>query len=383
MNENDLFEEIVAIRRDIHQYPEIEFDVGRTASIAADNLREAGIKVREKVGISGVVGDLHVPGATKRIALRADMDALPIDEQRDIPYKSKVPGKAHMCGHDSHTAMLIGAAKILSYQQDLLKCHVRFIFQPSEEKFPGGAPGMIEDGVLDEVDEIYALHVWPSLSSGKIGVCRGEAMAQPDVFAIKIKGVGGHAAAPQETVDPIVIGAQLVMSLQTIVSRQTAPQDTAVLSVTKFHAGTANNVIGSEAIIEGTVRTYSKAVQQNMKRSIHRMAEQITAMHGASFDIEYQEGYPILVNDALAEERVVETAKGFLEENNIHYPGETVMFGEDFAYYTNKVPGCFIQLGCRNEEKDCIYPLHHPCFNLDEDCMKVGMKLFTSLCITK
>lgn len=380
MNENDLFEEIVAIRRDIHQNPEIEFEVQRTASIAAENLREAGIKVREKVGISGVVGDIVVPGATRRIALRADMDALPMDEERDISYRSQVPGKAHMCGHDSHTAMLIGAAKILSHHRDELNSHVRFIFQPSEEKLPGGAPGMIDDGALDEVDEIYALHVWPSLPTGVIGVCRGEAMAQPDIFTIKIKGRGGHAAAPDETVDPIVIGSQLVMSLQTVISRQTAPSDPAVISVTQFHAGTASNVIGSEAILEGTVRTFSKEVQQNIKRAIHLLTESITEMYGASFEINYQEGYPVLVNDLSAEQHVVSKANQFLEQEKVHYPGEKMMGGEDFAYYVQKIPGCFIQLGCRNEEKDCIYPLHHPCFNLDEECMKVGVKLLTSLC---
>jgi amidohydrolase len=380
MNEKNLFEEIVSIRRDIHQHPEIEFDVDRTAAIAANQLRDSGVTVREKIGISGVVGDIHVKGATKRIALRADMDALPMEEQRDIPYRSKNPGKAHMCGHDAHTAMLIGAAKILSHREDELKCHVRFIFQPCEEKLPGGAPGMIEEGALDDVDEIYALHVWPTLAVGKIGLNRGAAMAQPDIFEIKIKGVGGHAGAPQTTVDPIVIGAQMVTALQTLVSRQLAPSDSAVISVTQFHAGSANNVIPPEATLTGTVRTYSQSIQYMIKRGIHQISENLTAMYGATFEINYQEGYPILMNDLYAEKYVVSTAKEFLDEKDIHYPGEKVMFGEDFAYYTQKIPGCFVQLGCRNEEKDCIYPLHHPCFNLDEDCMKIGVKLLTSLC---
>jgi len=366
--EESLFEEIVSIRRDIHQHPETAFDVERTAGIAADELRGAGIKVRTKVGRTGVVGDIIVPGADKRIALRADMDALPMQEEGNPPYKSTVDGKAHMCGHDSHTAMLIGAAKYLTARKDHLKNHVRFIFQPSEELHPGGAPGMIADGCLEDVDEIYALHVWPWLETGVVGICDGPAMAQPDAFDITIKGKGGHAAAPHQADDPIVAGSYLVTQLQTLVSRHVSPLDSAVVTVTQFHAGSAYNVIPSTAELRGTVRTYNPKTQKMIREKIEALVAPIGEMT-------YHEGYPVLINEKTCAGKVAEAASNY----QVNYPAEKALFGEDFAYYLQHVPGCFIQLGCRNEQKECIYPLHHPKFNLDEECMKIGVALLTKL----
>jgi amidohydrolase len=379
MIDDALFEEVVSIRRDIHQFPEIEFDVERTAGIAAKQLRECGIEVKTNVGRSGVVGDIHVPGATRRIALRADMDALPMQEEGSCPYKSKIAGKAHMCGHDAHTAMLIGAAKLLSQDARKLKSHVRFIFQPSEEKYPGGAPGMIADGVLDGVDEIFALHMWPMLPVGTVGMCQGAALAQADAFNISIHGKGGHAAQPQITIDPIVIASHLVVMLQTIVARNVDPTDAAVLTITQFHSGSAGNVIPSTASLQGTVRTYSKEVQTKVRARLEEIIEHVTKSFGATYEFSYQEGYPVLFNHKSSEHFVLKTAQTFLPGQQIRYPAEKFLFGEDFAYYTEKIPGCFIQLGCRNEQKDCIYPLHHPRFNLDEESMKYGIKLLTEL----
>lgn len=369
--EESLFNEIVAIRRDIHQHPETAFDVERTAGIAAEEMRKVGIQVRTEVGRTGVVGDLVIPGATKRIALRADMDALPMQEEGTPPYKSTIDGKAHMCGHDSHTAMLIGAAKALSSQKDKLPHHVRFIFQPSEELHPGGAPGMIKDGCLNDVDEIYALHVWPWLETGVVGISNGPAMAQADAFDITIQGKGGHAAAPHDCNDPIVAGSYLVTQLQTLVSRYVSPLDSAVVTVTQFHAGSAYNVIPSEAHLKGTVRTYRPETQKFIRSKMEDLVSPIGALN-------YTEGYPVLVNEKTCSDKAAQCAK----EYHLRYPAEQALFGEDFAYYLHHVPGCFIQLGCRNEDKECIYPLHHPKFNIDEECMKIGVNLLTLLATT-
>lgn len=381
MIDNELFEEVVALRRDIHRNPETGFDVERTAEIAARELEACGIAVRRKIGKTGVVGDIRVPGATRCVAMRADMDALPIQEEGNCSYKSLVPGKAHMCGHDAHTAMLIGAAKYLSRHCADLKANVRFIFQPSEEQLPGGAPAMMAEGALEGVDEIFALHMWPTLPTGVVGVCPGAALAQPDGFTITIHGKGGHAAQPQSTVDPIVIASQIVVMLQSIIARNIDPLEAGVVTITQFHAGSAGNVIPSTAFLMGTVRTYSKEVQKTIKSRIEELVKHVTQGFVAGYDFSYQEGYPVLFNHRESEERVLGAAQTFLPEEHVRYPAEKVLFGEDFAYYTQKIPGCFIQLGCRNEEKECIYPLHHPCFNLDEESLKVGVKLLSTLAV--
>lgn len=364
----NLFEEIVTIRHTIHQHPETAFEEVRTADLVAKEMKLLGLSVRTQVNKTGIVADLEVPGATKRIAFRADMDALPMQEEGESQYKSKINGKAHMCGHDSHTAILIGTARVLVGKKESLKNHVRFIFQPSEELLPGGALGMINEGCLDGVDEIYALHVWPWMKTGAIGICEGAAMAQADNFDIIIHGTGGHAAAPHQTIDPIVIASQLVNQLQTLVSRYVSPLDSAVVSITQFHAGSAYNVIPSEAHLSGTVRTYNPRTQKMIKELIESWITPIGALT-------YYNGYPAVINEKNCSEKVANHAGSA----TVNYPAEKALFGEDFAYYLQKVPGCFIQLGCRNEEKECIYPLHHPKFNLDEECMKIGIQLFENL----
>ncbi|MFT5319727.1 MAG: amidohydrolase [Chlamydiales bacterium] len=372
---------IVAIRRDIHKHPEIRFDVHRTAEIAARELEKAGITVKRGVGRTGVVGDIEVPGASKRIALRADMDALPMDELGTPPYKSTVAGKAHMCGHDAHTAMLIGAARILASLKNKLKAHVRFIFQPCEESLPGGAPGMIADGALEGVDEIYALHVWPSLPCGEIGICHGAAMGQPDIFSITITGKGGHAGTPHRTVDPIITGAQLVSSLQAIVSREVNAEDCAVISVTQFHAGSADNVIPDTATLSGTVRTYNSDLQRVLQRRMEEVVEGVCSAHGTSVKFNYMEGYPVTFNHAVSIEKAEIAGKGILGDDAVHSPGQRVLFGEDFAYYTEKIEGCYIQLGCRNPSLKSAPMLHDPHFDIDEQCLLHGMALHVNLAL--
>lgn len=375
-----IFEEMIEIRRDLHKNPETGFDVERTAGIVAENLEKLGLKVARNVGKTGVVADLIARDDGRCIAFRADMDALPMEEENDrLPYRSEVKGKAHMCGHDGHTAILLGAAKYLSSKKEHLKKNIRFIFQPSEEQKPGGAPGMIADGCLDGVSEIYGLHVWPWLETGKIGICPGPMLAQSDNFDIWITGKGGHAAAPQDTVDPLVIGSQIVVLLQNLISRMKSPLDPAVLSVTRFEAGSAYNVIASHAKLSGTLRTFQKECLEKIKHQMNEMIVHTALAFEGKAEFVYSEGYPPLINHAEPCRLAAKAAGSFLEKSSIVSPAEKAMFGEDFAYYLEKIPGAFLQLGCRNESKNCIFPLHHPQFNLDEECLKVGVRLFAEL----
>lgn len=375
------YEEIVAIRRDIHQHPEIGFDVHRTAGIAASEMEKLGLVVRTEIGVTGVVGDLEIPGATKRIALRADMDALPLQEEGDPPYKSLVPGKAHMCGHDVHTAMLIGAARVLTEMRDSLSVNVRFIFQPSEEQFPGGAPAMMADGVLDGVDEIYGLHVWPMLAVGNFAICPGPALGQPDVFEINISGKGGHAAIPQHTVDPIVIASQYVSMLQSIVGRSVDPLASAVVSVTQFHGGTADNIIPGNVRLKGTVRTLDKAVQKTVRAQMETMLAGITAAHGATFNFAYEEGYPVTFNHASCVDYALHTIRDLVGREQVQFPVAPTLGGEDFGYYSQEIPACFVFMGMNNEAEGITRICHDPRFDVDENCIPYGMAMHASLAL--
>ncbi len=373
------YNDIVAIRRDIHQHPEIRFDVERTAGIVADALNALGISVKTGIGKTGVVGDLEVSGATKRIALRADMDALPIQEQTDVPYKSKIDGKAHLCGHDAHTAMLIGTARILSHLKSRLKVNVRFIFQPCEEAFPGGAIAMIEDGVLNGVDEIYGIHVFPLYPVGRYATCTGPMLAQSDTFEITITGRGGHAAFPHLTVDPIVVGTQFVNAAQSIVSRNVDPLDSAVVSITQFHGGDAKNVIPPFVSLGGTVRTLDKDVQKRVRAQLENLLAGIANAHNATYTFAYQDGCPVTYNHEPCVDKVVSSAETLVGEENVIFPIPPILGGEDFAYYSQKIPACFVMVGAGNEQKGIVNMCHHPQFDIDETCMIYGMALTTSI----
>ena len=383
------FNDIVAIRRDIHQHPEIGFDVQRTASIAANALDALGIPVKTGIGQTGVVGDLKVPGASRRIALRADMDALPIQELTDVPYKSKIDGKAHLCGHDAHTAMLIGTARILSDLRSSLKTHIRFVFQPSEEVFPGGAEAMMADGVLEDVDEIYGIHVFPLYAVGEYATCVGPMLAQSDTFRITLTGRGGHAAFPHLTVDPIVIGAQYVTAVQSIVARNVDPLDSAVVSVTQLHggdadlqnglAGAALNVIPPKVLIGGTVRTLQKSVQTRVREHLERLIAGLADANNATYTFDYQEGCPVTYNHEPCVNNVVSNARGLVGEENLIFPVPPILGGEDFGCYSQEIPACFVMVGAGNKEKGIVNMCHHPQFDIDETCMIYGMALLTSL----
>ncbi len=373
------FEEIVAIRRDLHMHPETGFDVERTAGVAAEEMEKLGLKVQTKIGRTGVVADLEIPGANRRIALRADMDALEMDEIASPPYKSKVPGKAHMCGHDAHTAMLIGAARVICEMKAKLKNHVRFIFQPCEEQLPGGAPAMIKDGAIEGVDEIYALHVWPSLNASSYGAAPGEVMAQPDNIEIVIEGKGSHAALPEEGIDTILVASEVVTSLHSIIPRNLKALDSAVLSITTFQSGSAFNIMPHQALLRGTIRTYKKEIQKTIRQRIEDILRGTEIKYGVKCRLKYLEGYPVTFNDENCTEKARRAMLEIVPPEQVIFPHERVFGGEDFAYFTQKIPSAYLFLGCRNEEKGIHYVCHDPRFDIDEECMKYGMALHTSI----
>lgn len=363
----DVHSYMVAIRRDLHQHPEIGFDLPRTSSLVASELKKLGLAVKEGVGITA---DLNVGGKTT-IALRADMDALPIQELSNSSYKSRTPNKAHLCGHDAHTAMLLGAATVLSKMP--LKNNVRFIFQPNEEQFPGGAAPMIDEGALDGVNAIYALHVWPTLPVGKYGICLGPAMAQPDSFTVTITGCGGHAAAPHAAIDPIAIASSIVSELNRHKIKD------GILTITQIHGGSTYNVIPQTCTFAGTVRTYDKGTQDHIRKMLDDICKKVTTHFGASYETTYVEGYPVTFNHEESVRDVLAIATKLVGKDHVDFPAKNVMFGEDFGYYTQKVKGCFIHLGCRNEEKGITRMLHDPYFDIDEECLIHGAAMHVAL----
>ncbi|MGE3164313.1 MAG: M20 family metallopeptidase [Planctomycetota bacterium] len=368
--------QVIALQREIHADPEIGFDTVRTAARVSAALRSAGLSVRERVGQTGVVADLEVPGARERVAFRADMDALPMEEENDLPHRSRNPGAAHLCGHDAHTAMLVGAAQVLSQLRSGLRRSLRFIFQPNEECLPGGAPAMIADGCLDGVDRIYGMHVWPLLATGSIGIHPGPTMAQPDTFRVTLEGVGGHAAAPHRNRDPIVCGAQIVSALQTIVARRVDPLDSAVVSVTQFHAGTADNVIPATAELRGTIRSFRSTVGDECRAQLRQIVAGLAQALEVTAHVEITLGYPVVVNDLDACARATRSLHGVLPVDASLGPS---LGGEDFAYYLQHVPGAFLFLGNLDPSQGIVHFCHHPRFRVDDNAMAHGLKAWLAL----
>lgn len=324
---------------------------------------------------TSVVARLIGESPGRVIAVRADMDALPISEENDFEFVSKNPGVMHACGHDGHTAMLLGAAKILSGMKAGIRGEVRFLFQHAEELYPGGAEEMVEAGVLEGVDAIIGIHLWSGLEVGKIGVVYGPMMASPDTFKIVVKGKGGHAAMPHQTVDSIAIGAQVVTNLQHVVSRGTDPIDNAVVSVTKFVGGTAHNVIPGSVEMIGTVRTLDEEVRKKVPEAMERIIKGVTAAHDASYEFEYERGYRPVVNDVEVTAAVEKTVREVFGEASLEVMRPN-MGGEDFSAYQRVTPGAFFLVGAGNEEKGITAPHHHPRFTVDEDALENGVKMF-------
>lgn len=369
--------EIIAIRRDIHLHPELGFEEHRTAALVAKKLRSMGIRVQEKIGKTGVVGDLEGKYAGPTIALRADMDALPIQETGDASYKSKCDGIMHACGHDGHTAILLGVAKVLSEKRRYLHGRLRFIFQPSEEK-DGGATYMIDDGCLDGVDEIYGIHLWNYSAFGEIGSRPGAILAATDSLKILVKGVGGHGAMPQGTVDAIVVSSNLVNALQTVVSRNIDPLQNAVITIGTIHGGDNHNVIASSVNMEGTIRTFSEDIARQIRDRIYQIANGVQTAFGATIEVNIESGYPATMNDPNLYKKVMTAAKKVASEGaRLITP---FMGGEDFAYYAEKVPGCFFFIGSSPGGKPPgTIPHHCSNFDFDERALLVGASVLLEL----
>ncbi|WP_336865433.1 M20 family metallopeptidase [Peribacillus frigoritolerans] len=368
-------DEVIAWRRYLHKYPELSFQEEKTAQFVYETLQTFGELEISRPTKTSIMARLIGQQPGKVIALRADMDALPIEEENDFDFVSQNSGVMHACGHDGHTAMLLGTAKILTQLKDQIKGEVRFLFQHAEELPPGGAQEMVRAGVLDGVDMIIGSHLLSTLPLGKISLGYGPVMAGADTFNITVVGKGGHASQPELTVDPIAIGTQVVSNLQHIVSRYRDAQEALVISVTQFHAGSAINVIPSKVSIGGSVRSFNPQLQVEIPNYIERIVKGITEAHGATYDFDYQFGYAPTINDEevtrLMDETVCEV---FGEESrDILKP---IMGSEDFSAFQEVVPGTYIGIGARNEEKGIIYPHHHPKFTVDEQALQNGVKLY-------
>ena len=362
--------ELIRIRRHFHENPELGFEEVRTSARIADILEGLGLEVRRNVAKTGVVALLKGAKPGKTVAIRADIDALPVQELNDVPYKSKTPGKMHACGHDVHITAAIGAAMLLAPHRESLAGNVKFIFQPAEET-PGGAEPMIQDGALEnpKVDAIVGGHVWGSLDSGVVEVLPGPIMASSDIIRLTIHGKGGHAAQPHTTIDPVVIGSEIVGALQKIVSRQTDPTEAVVISICLFRAGDTFNVIPNSAYLEGTVRTLNNTLRQEIPKKIDSVIRGVTEPYGATYELDYYFGYPVTVNDPGVTESVRQSAAKIIGAENVRTAARASMGAEDFAYYLLAVPGTYIRVGVRNAAKGITHDIHHPQFDIDEDIL--------------
>ncbi len=368
---------VIRWRRHLHQHPELSFHEERTAQFVAETLASFGNLDISRPTPTSVVARLSGARPGPVLAMRADIDALPIEERNSHEFVSRNAGVMHACGHDGHTAMLLGAAKVLTGIRDELAGEIRFIFQHAEELDPGGAEELVNAGVLDGVDMIIGAHLWLPMPYGQVGVRSGALMAAPDNFRITISGSGGHAAIPHETIDSIAIAAQVITNLQHIVARNVDPLGSAVVSVTRIAGGTMYNIIPGRVELAGTVRTFDPALRDRVPELMQRIIGGVTAAHGASFTFEYDRGYRPVHNDERATDllrRAVVRALG----SDVLVDATPTMGGEDFSAYQQKVPGSFFFIGARNEEKGIVNPHHHECFDVDERALDSGTRIFVA-----
>jgi amidohydrolase len=372
-----LHREMTEWRHDIHAHPETAFEETRTSDFVAEKLRSFGIEVDQGMAKTGVIGTLTT-GDGPAIGLRADMDALDMEEQTNLPYASKVPGKMHACGHDGHTTMLLGAAKYLA---DTKKFNgtVHFVFQPAEE-MAGGGRVMVEEGLFDKfpMDTIFGMHNWPNMPAGKMCVRAGPSMASAASFSIVVRGKGSHAAAPHQGVDPIMVGAEIVTALQTISSRITNPIEGVVVSVTQFHAGDAMNVIADEAVLKGTARSFAENSETILEPLIKRIAENTAAAHGATAELTYEHLYPVLINADAESELALSVAEEIVGSDDIYPEYPPSMASEDFSFMLNERPGCFMRLGGGFSDKE-THPLHSTKFVFNDHVLPIGASYWAKL----
>ncbi len=372
--------EFISIRRHLHAHPELSYQEFETSKFVQQKLSEYNIPFEIKA-TTGVIGLLKGRNPDKRvIALRADMDALPILEENEIDYKSTVPGRMHACGHDVHTSCLLGAAKILSELKDEWEGTIKLIFQPGEEKNPGGASILIKEGVLENPapQNIFGMHVHPTLATGKLSFRGGMVMASADEIYITIKSKGGHAAAPQFTADTILIAAHLVVSLQQIISRNNSPFNPSVLTITSVQGGNTTNVIPSEVKLMGTFRAMNEEWRFKAHALIIKLATELVHSMGAEIDIRIDVGYPFVLNNEILTTAAKAKAAAYLGEENVEET-ELRMGAEDFAFYSHKIPGCFFRLGTGNIAKGITIGGHTPTFDIDEDAIEIGMGMMALL----
>jgi amidohydrolase len=371
-----LTSKLIAWRRDFHRHPETAFEEIRTSSVLRKFLEDQGLPVQgmAKTGLYGVLKGK--PGG-KTIALRADIDALPLKEDGNKEYISKNPGATHACGHDGHMAILMGVIEILCRRKESFQGNVVFLFQPSEERIPGGAKPMIEEGALEGVDAIFGLHLWQLLATGDVGLVKGAMMAQPDKFTIHIRGKGGHGSMPHQTVDPILVASHLVVNIQSIASRNVDPLKPVVVSFGTIEGGTIYNVIPEEVVLTGTVRSFDADVQELSENRLKKITESTCATFGATADFLYEKGYPPVVNDENMVDFVARIAGEIFGEGKVQEI-DPVMGGEDFAYFLQEVPGAFLFFGMGDGME---FPHHHPAFDLDEKALPKATLLMAALAL--
>jgi len=372
-------EKIIDLRRDFHQHPEIALKEFNTAKKVEGILRGLGIETKMMVKDTGVRGTLKGSLPGKTIALRADLDALPVQEETDLPYRSKNAGAMHACGHDAHTAMLLGAATVLA-EREQLAGNVVFIFQPAEETGAGAKP-MIEEGVLEGVDGIFGLHVYVPMGLGTVGYKTGPFMAAGDFFDVKIMGKGGHGGLPHLAIDPIAIAANAISSLQTIVSREVDPLESAVVSICKMEAGRgAYNIIPDSATFGGTIRSHGPELREYLSRRLKEILEGVTSGMRGSYEFNLMRKFPAVINEEKMTEFVVRVAQDLLGKDKV-LQMKPLMGSEDFSYYLQKIPGTFVFLGAENKEKGIIYPQHHPRYDINEDILPIGAALHAAVAL--
>ncbi len=367
---------LIEIRRTIHMHPELGFEEVETSNLVAAWLEKFGLQVRTGMAKTGVVGLLKGREPGKTVAIRADMDALPMEEATGAPYASRIKGKMHACGHDAHVAILLGVARFFSTIQNQVRGNIKWIFQPAEEG-GGGGRVMVEEGVLEnpKVDAIFGAHVFPLLPVGKIGVYEREGLAATDRFTIKIIGEGGHGAFPHFSRDPILAAGHLITQIHSIVSRDINPVEGAVISIGKISGGTAFNIIPDEVELIGTVRSLSPAVQEALKSRLEAVVKGVCQSFSMNYVYDFQYGYPMLMNDPEMSKLVARACARRIGEDCVEWV-KPAMGGEDFSYYLQKVPGAFFRLGNRNETKGTIHPYHSSRFDIDEDILTLGVEMF-------
>lgn len=375
--------DIVAIRRDFHAHPELSFQELRTSEKIASALQELGLDVKTNIATTGVVGLLRGPADGPTIALRADMDALPITEKTGLPFASKNPGVMHACGHDGHMAMALGAVMVLVKMRNELPGNVKFLFQPGEEGY-AGARQMIEEGVLDDeprIDAAFALHLDPLSPSGTLGIRDGAMMACADMFTLSIIGRGGHGAVPHACVDPIFVSGHVITALQGIASRQVSAMDAVILSICTIHGGTGNTIIPDSVDMGGTVRLFEPAIRRKIPAMMEETIRGVTLAFGAEYSFNYLHGYPATINNPDFTEIVESAVRKTLGDDAVHELARPRMPSEDFSYFLEKVPGAFAILGAKPDDKKPV-PAHNAAFDIDENALKAGVMMHAAVALS-